>query len=192
MHIQYISLGYDCSPAATLHNLDLRSEALPFDWIVSSLELIMDCIDNNFETFHQNLSLDDSHTRLVDSYGFQFLHDYPLDETRQIVSSWHQYHQEVLEKYKRRISRFYKYLENDQPIIFLCRNYSVESIVKFSEYINKKFKKNNIYFIVSSHENYESQLILTCNTEINGIWNESSIWRETIHKMITMNHLPFN
>ena len=48
MEINYMSIGYDCSPAAVLRTLNLRNEALPFDWVVSHLQLITNCIEDKF------------------------------------------------------------------------------------------------------------------------------------------------
>ena len=55
--------------------------------------------------------------------------------------------------------------------------------------MENKFKKNNIYFVVSTNEKYVSKNLITCNTEINGIWNENSIWLEAINKIKSMNNL---
>jgi hypothetical protein len=52
----FLTLGYDCSPAAALRNLELREHALPFDWVVSNVNSIHKCIEENFSRFHRNLS----------------------------------------------------------------------------------------------------------------------------------------
>ena len=51
----FLTLGYDCSPAAALRNLELREHALPFDWVVSNVNSIHKCIEENFSVFHRNL-----------------------------------------------------------------------------------------------------------------------------------------
>ena len=80
-----MSLGYDCSPAATLRNLDFRTEALPFDWVVSDLQILIKCIDDNFDNYHKNLYFNNRRSRLIDSYGFQFPHDYPFDNNNIVI-----------------------------------------------------------------------------------------------------------
>ena len=35
MSFNYLTIGYDCSPAGALKVLNLREFALPFDWVVS-------------------------------------------------------------------------------------------------------------------------------------------------------------
>jgi hypothetical protein len=201
-----MSLGYDCSPAAALRNLNIRNEALPFDWVQTNLKSIINCIEDNFQKYHKNLVFNFTKSRLVDSYGFQFPHDYPFnlnnidkeklgegifgeEKDKQIIDNWSEYHSIVLEKYNRRINRFYNYLNSKNPVIFLCRDYNVNNINYFSSYLKKKFKKDNIYFIISSNENFKNNYIISCNTEKNGKWNDIDIWLEAINELKTINKL---
>jgi hypothetical protein len=46
-----ISFGYRCSSAGFIQNLNLKTESYPFDWLVSSLPVIKDCIETNFVHF---------------------------------------------------------------------------------------------------------------------------------------------
>ena len=137
MNINYMSLGYDCSPAGALRDLNIRDEALPFDWVQSNLQSIINCIEDNFDKYHKNPCFNSFGTRLIDNYGFQFPHDYPFNNNddnidksklgegifgeerdKQIIHNWYEYHPIVLEKYKRRIDRFYTYLNSETPLIF--------------------------------------------------------------------------
>jgi len=79
--VNFLTIGYDCSPAAALRNLGMRDFALPFDWVQSNIHCIQRCFEENFEKFHTNLRLDAKRTRVIDEYGFEFPHDYPLDES---------------------------------------------------------------------------------------------------------------
>lgn len=207
MSINYMSFGYDCSPAAALRNLNIRDEALPFDWVESNLQIITNCIEDNFNNYHNNLNFNQRKTRLIDSYGFQFPHDYPFNNNdnidyskigdgifgeefnKQIISNWSEYHQIVLSKYKRRIERFLIYLSSNKPLIILCRGYSVDSINQFKLYLTNKFNKNNIYFVISSKQNFTNNFIITCDTEKNGNWNDVSIWSEAIESIKQINNL---
>ena len=80
MSFNYLSIGYDCSPAAALKGLKLREYALPFDWVVSNVNSLELCFSSDFNFFHKNLIFNNNKTRLIDSYGFQFPHDYPLND----------------------------------------------------------------------------------------------------------------
>ena len=59
----------------------------------------------------------------------------------------------------------------------------------FINYMSVKFNKSNIYFVLSSKYKYISKQIITCDTEANGIWNESSIWQEAIDAIKNANKL---
>jgi hypothetical protein len=50
---QIISLGYRCSSAGILKSLGLKTESYPFDWMVSRLPIIENCIQTGFKyAFH--------------------------------------------------------------------------------------------------------------------------------------------
>ena len=78
----YITIGYDCSPAALLRNLNIRKYALPFDWIVSNVPALEACFRDNFRQYHKELYYSNNKTRVIDAYGFQFPHDYPTNVQR--------------------------------------------------------------------------------------------------------------
>jgi hypothetical protein len=44
----YISLGYRCSTAGILKRLGLKHKSFPFDWMISRLPIIKDCIETRF------------------------------------------------------------------------------------------------------------------------------------------------
>jgi len=46
-----ISFGYRCSSASFLQLLNLKTESYPFDWLVSKLDVIKDCIETKFVHF---------------------------------------------------------------------------------------------------------------------------------------------
>jgi hypothetical protein len=46
-----ISFGYRCSSASFIQQLNLKTESYPFDWLVSKLDIIKDCIETNFVHF---------------------------------------------------------------------------------------------------------------------------------------------
>lgn len=51
----YISFGYRCTSAGLLKRMGLKTESHPFDWMVSRLSVIQDCISTNFAHFlHAN------------------------------------------------------------------------------------------------------------------------------------------
>jgi hypothetical protein len=116
----YISLGSDCHTTGLLKSLRLRVEAYPFDWTISPLRNIIDCIRDDFRGFMDDLrvvnrgvvnTMYDHHEarrnntkervdhKVCTRYNIVFLHDFvheggPDDDNN------------VRNKYIRRINRF--------------------------------------------------------------------------------------
>lgn len=190
--MNYISLGSECSCAATLRHLGLRDYALPFDWISSDPIKIYTCIMDDFKGFHRNLTLNYKSTRLIDDYGLEFPHDYPTssEETNvgegvigeaKIIDDWEKCHDLVLEKYKRRIERFKTVFLSSTPVIALYRG-DPSDLYFFRSAFLEKYNKTNIIYVVSSTVPYVSEDTIVCNTEESGKWNSSDIWSDAILK----------
>lgn len=198
----YITIGHDCSPAAALRNLNIREEALPFDWVISNIFSLYKCFETNFVNYHTNLKFNYNKTRLIDEYGFQFPHDYPLmdnsnnnvndivgegiigeEKNKHITDNWKAYYNIVKEKYNRRIERFLKIVRDHKPIIILSR-YNTSDVINLRQLITKFYNKQNIYFINSSNEKFENMYIKNCYTEENNIWNDPEIWKKNINHYI--------
>jgi len=201
MSYNYLTLGNDCSPAAALRNLNLREFALPFDWVVSSVNSLEKCFETNFENFHKRLNLNHNKTRLIDYYGFEFPHDYPLNDMSEvennigegvfgeekgkfITDKWSSYYDIVLDKYRRRIERFKNIVNDTKPIIALCRMSNKKDVLKLKAIFIKYYKKDNIYFINSSNQIFENDKIKNIYTEKNNVWNDVNIWKQGIDDII--------
>ena len=200
MSFNYLTIGYDCSPAGALKNLNLREFALPFDWVVSNINTLQKCFETDFQNFHKNLVFNYNKSRLIDHYGFQFPHDYPLigitygentigegvfgeENGKCITDKWNDYYGIVLDKYNRRIERFKNIINDTKPIIVLCR-YSTGDVLKLQNLFIKYYKVTNIYFINSSNELFENDNIKNIYTEKNNQWNDSNIWKKGIDDII--------
>jgi hypothetical protein len=201
MDVNYLTLGYDCSPASALQQLHLRSFALPFDWVVSSVNNLKKCFETNFVNFHQKLYVNSNKTRLIDDYGFEFPHDYPLDgmdhsennigegiigeeKGKVITDNWKNYYENVIEKYNRRIQRFNNIInDSSKPIIVLCR-YSTDDVLKLQKILLNHFKRTDIYFINSSQKIFENDKIKNVYTEKNNHWNDIEIWKQGLDDII--------
>jgi len=197
----FLTIGYDCSTATALKNLNLRTAALPFDWVQSNINSIQLCFQDNFAKFHTNLKFNHSKTRLIDEYGFQFPHDYPFsdisnnetlgegifteEKNKSIIEYWMDYYSIVKEKYDRRIKRFLNIVNDTKPIIVLCR-YNTCEVLILQKLFLKYYNNNNIIFINSSSEVFSNTQIYNCYTEKNGIWNDISIWKEYIDMVIDL------
>jgi hypothetical protein len=209
----FLTVGFDCSPAGALRGLNLRSEALPFDWVVSNISSLEKCFQDNFMKYHTNLKLEHSKTRLIDEYGFMFPHDYPLmdinkntdnvtidrigegiigeEKNKIITNNWQQFYSIAKEKYDRRIKRFLNIVNDDKPIILLCR-YSTKDVLLLRNLFLKYYNKQNIFYINSSNEKIVDNFIINCNTEVNGNWNDIEIWKKYINLVILLNSKKIN
>lgn len=131
MYQHIISLGHFCAVASELDKLGFREASLPFDWIISPLDSVIDLINNNFEDFlNPDLLYRDSkrpYIVLNKRYNIAFYHDFkesiPIEEQVSYVQK----------KYDRRISRFYeyinektlfvRYIETKQEYEYISENY---------------------------------------------------------------------
>ena len=191
----FITLGSDCSPASALRNLDLRTAALPFDWVISNIQSLNQCFKTNFQYYHTGLQLNSTKTRLIDAYGFEFPHDYPFtdmsnisdigegvfgeEKGKTITDNWFTYYDTVREKYLRRIERFMAIVRDPTPLIVLCR-YHTSEITSIQLMFRYYFNKENVYFVNSSPEAFMNDHVINCYTERNGAWNEAALWKEGI------------
>ena len=206
MIFNYLTIGYDCSPASALNGLNLREFALPFDWVVSNTKALQMCFETNFEYFHKNLTFNHNKTKLIDHYGFQFPHDYPLTNMTNfennigegvfgeqcgkcITEKWCDHYSVVLNKYNRRIERFNNIVNDVKPIVVLCR-YNTKEVLELQSLFMKYYKKNNIYFVNSCKESFENDYIKNIHTETKNkdndenVWNDINAWKEGINDVV--------
>jgi hypothetical protein len=200
MH-NFITIGRDCSPAAALRHLDMRPCALPFDWVSSSADIICKCIAADFEGYHTGLHYNTHKTRLIDALGFQFPHDYPAtgiadisgqigegifgeESGRVILESWPEHYATVKAKYDRRIERFQNIMrDKTTPIIMLCR-YTNQEALRIRTVLCTKYDRSDIYVVNSSGQIAETNTFVPVYTEKNGKWNDATIWKQGVDKVI--------
>jgi len=188
----FISIGKGTSDV--LRILEISKLSLPFDHVITNLDILDHCFQTGFSKYHKNLRLNPAHTRMIDEYGFVFRHDYPLvDEKRvgdeieniekRITPDWREYYPVVKEKYERRIERFLEIMRGKKPIIILSR-FSAEQINVIYDTFYRNYRRKDIYIVNSCQIESIGQKYINCFTEKNGIWNEASIWRENIDLII--------
>ncbi len=107
----YISLGQNCSSAWYLKQIGLKTESYPFDWVFSSPEIILDCINNNFSKFLEKALVYAKPDG--ESAGHSYYHS-NLFSHRNPIKSGQDY-----EYYKRCCSRFSRQLDSESNIMFL-------------------------------------------------------------------------
>jgi hypothetical protein len=199
MDFQYISLGHDCSTAAVLKDSGLRNAAFPFDWAETSFKALCACIEDNFKQFHQNVQLNSTKQRVIDTYGIQYPHDYPniissnysnIDNNfyaeHKICDDYEKYTDQVLEKYGRRIERFRNAMDDRaKPIIFLFRGFYAHAL-EIKKIIERVYNRENVIVVVGTKEVISlaqintNPAIVVCYPEENEKWNELSVWTKAI------------
>ena len=207
-HIDYVymPLGYDCSPTFALKELGLYKCSFPFDYVQSNHLIVKHCIEDEFQFFHQDVMLinGESHNgpRVIDHYGVQYPHDYPpVDDPSlnnihavsnddaffpEVVSfnTYKKYKDVVLEKYRRRIDRFYEALRDKRPIIILMRELFRDAMI-IKEYLEQKFNRNNIMFVVAADETHLVDLppLMTYFNPSNDTKKDLLKWKEGIDRV---------
>ena len=202
----FVSIGHDCSPAAALRALGLRERAFPFDWMQSNLVGVERCLQEDFHYFHENIRRMDHGRRMIDSYGFQYPHDYPLvghdqeddelkngraffleDLHKPIVDNWLLYYPTIKEKYDRRIQRFRDLLKDPTPVIFLSR-YPEADAKRLLDFLRAHYGRNDLFMVNSCPDARQDQDpstgLYSIWTEQHGIWNQPECWRDAIQVLL--------
>ncbi|QQP69538.1 hypothetical protein JHE06_07900 [Carnobacterium sp. CS13] len=151
----FISLGFFCSTASELEKIGLRDTSSPFDWLITDLKGIIQCIENRFEGLldYENLSQyrDNPNYYVNEKYGVHFYHDFSG------YSSLKEQLPNVFKKYKRRIEKFY--INIKEPTLFF-RYIKDNNELK---YIENNYKE--IISVIKKHNQY-NDLILISNDDI--------------------------
>lgn len=83
MSIKFISLGYRCSTALIFKSLNIKNESFPFDWLVSRLDVIRDCIETEFKYFidkNNYINFNNNDKMLINKYYDKTYHTIQLSE----------------------------------------------------------------------------------------------------------------
>jgi hypothetical protein len=51
MVIKYISLGPNCQTSGSIKTVGYKTESYPFDWILTNLDIVSDCIQTDFKDY---------------------------------------------------------------------------------------------------------------------------------------------
>ncbi|MDP1608681.1 MAG: DUF1796 family putative cysteine peptidase [Chlamydiales bacterium] len=120
----FVSLGGYCEVAAQLRKHNLREEAYPFDWILSSShEKFLEILNEDFQFFlDENYIFQNSeHPFILENrrYECEFRHDWPV----KFESGLSCHLQEIASKYERRIARFRKLRDYSGKVFFIRAAY---------------------------------------------------------------------
>lgn len=141
----FISLGWACVTAASMGKYGLRDGAYPFDWVRSQLNGVLHFLENDFEDFLCREHLSEDGKIFYDrKWGIEFIHDGSIAIEGEYGN--------ICEKYKRRIQRFRKTVQEGKVLFVraIMDQAEVCWVKENSEYISKiisKFPKSEIVFL---------------------------------------------
>jgi hypothetical protein len=181
MKSRYISLGSWCGNTWSLRQNCLNDcdRSLPFDFIRSKFEGIIDCFENNFQNFFpKNLEVD-----IIDNYKYN-----NISIRGKYFGFFHHdlRHNEVIDGFHRRIQRLHDYLNsNNEKIIFVrtILNKNIDEEInlgkRFIEVINSKYPslKYLLIFIISEqsqtiyYKNISNNIFIFTVNDIDHRWN---------------------
>ena len=150
MFDNYISLGGNCSVAASMSKYGFRSFSGPFDWCRSNfIKGIIPLLETDFQEFmlYENLKTSEElGERVFDDikYKIHYNHD--------AKKSWKEEYDHIYEKYQRRIERFR--VEIKKPTCFIHVVLNMEELISIHDnkeriaHIIKKYPDNEIIFVI--------------------------------------------
>jgi len=138
----FISLGGWCGTKISLIQNNICNPSYPFDYVRSSIEGVIDCIENNFENYFPK--------KIEINYNYKYCTSF----IGEFIGFYHEdlRDQDVIDSYNRKINRFNELLSQDVKVCFLrtiCRdNYcdEVNYYKKLQNVIDNKYK--NIKYII--------------------------------------------
>jgi hypothetical protein len=172
--VTYISLGSHCTPSLRLNQLQLRTLAYPFDWLISPFDALCKTLESDFADFFTELTMIENCSGAVDYDGHTFTHDWPtivypsinlsnVDwvPNNTIVGDWKAMIPTIAEKYRRRINRFRNICLSEEKIVF----------IRFDD-INKTTAKKLVDLIKKKYPTLDFMLVaLSLNEEFKTSWN---------------------
>ena len=187
--MKFISIGPYCSTTDILKENNLRTEAYPFDYIFSSLEIVKHCLNDKFMIFldkkyymYGNCKKSTRHsfycnfldTPLLQQHHIKFNYskDYKVSEGNlfnhhNLIDDNDNY-----EKFKRRCERLLNLIEKNEKIVFVYYNCYTNDFNDIIDFYNFFSYNKNIY-------NYDKQILYeNINCKIYQNYDKSIIFNE--------------
>lgn len=194
----FYSIGTNCYTAKTLRSKGFRITSGPFDWIKNgSFDERINLIVNDFEDFlnKEDLKFNKDEANGQPYYAnlktdCHFIHDFsdkiPFDED--FIS--------VKDKYDRRISRFYDYINKSQKTLLVWMSdkeiVAVDELIQAQKLLSEKFKKNIDLLVIENDDNLKlgeckkqeiNSNIVLFKTKIKNLFEEDDEIRTEVEKV---------
>ena len=159
--MKIVSLGHRCHSASIIKKIGSKTESYPFDWLISKLDTIKKCIDNNFvhfkkksnyktkitsndigitENVSNNIEYEKENSDIVKTYDFNLAcNHYNLENNYYY--------------YERCVDRFMKLLESNDDKMFLyihpiLTSFQPDILDVFEDFTNYMSTRTKNFFIV--------------------------------------------
>jgi hypothetical protein len=159
----HISLGPDCIIAGLLNDLKIRTQSLPFDFLLTNpllgIKYVTDLINNNFSDYLNDLKYNEQNKVYSQNYPHTLFYHHDLINNKQkLVKSLKIDHlnmdEPLIDKFKRRGDRFMNIINDKDNInlFFYCIGHNVitidflQDLDNFIDVMNQK--SNNQYLLV--------------------------------------------
>jgi hypothetical protein len=190
MKYKLFSLGHRCSTAGILKFLEIKTESYPFDWMISRLNIIQDCIETEFVYFLERKNYKEKNTVTFhySKHGNQFVCNenivyntyyqnkynndeliiphplsIPNDTYAHYLALNHRniLHDNDYEYFKRCVERFKIMIYDNQPKMYIY----IHPVISIEDYQDNKDKIIKLFL---NFQNYMSTL--NKNTSIVGLF----------------------
>jgi len=133
-----ISFGHRCSSAHFMKMLDVKKESYPFDWLVSKLDVIQDCIETNFVNF-----LDKNNYIIQNTKTFNLIDDQKCDicEESSQINTFYETNKNNIQTYNFKLALTHRQFINDDDT-----DYYKRCINRLYDLFKTDIKKYYLYF----------------------------------------------
>jgi hypothetical protein len=194
--MKFISIGPYCRTAEILKENNLRTEAYPFDYIFSSLEIIAHCINDKFNIFldkkyytYGNCNNSTRHLFYCNFLDTPILlqHHITCNYSKDYkVSSGNLFNHHNLiedngeyEKMQRRCNRLLSLIENNEKIVFVYYNCYTNDFNDIIDFYNIFSYNKNIYIVGIFQNNCDKKILYeNINCKIYQNYDTSIIFNE--------------
>lgn len=134
-----ISFGSRCSSSDLIKLLNLKTESYPFDWLVSKLDVIKDCIETNFINF---LDLNNYVVTTTETFNMtDCIKTHICNEGSHVNTYYEKYYKNNISTYDYKLLINHKYLNDNNNFEYYKR-----CINRLYDLFNSDVKKYYIYF----------------------------------------------
>ncbi|BAE74040.1 hypothetical protein SGGMMB4_01773 [Sodalis glossinidius str. 'morsitans'] len=147
-----VSLGSHCLTASILKKYGLKKASFPFDWIFSSPEVVIDCLNDEFELFldkRQHKFVTGNRVNGSSEPGATHIYFQEHYGTKEFFTHRDTTIEENYNYYSRAVSRFKELLKSDEGKLFIIISRGNRDLINNFDALTKALEqKTNNFFLV--------------------------------------------